>query len=116
EAVLVDRRLSDLVSRRSARGCAGLAVVTVGIGLADAVLAPRVSRLPTTSLDSGLGISPSDLTSDVAWGVVGAALVCTLAVGAVVWLASVRPASGDLEVDTALRTRSARVAVGLGVA
>src|SRR5262249_60215359 len=49
------------------------------------------------------------------WLVLAGAAVGLAAVLAVVWLAVLRPAEADPEVDAALRTRSARVAVGVGL-
>jgi hypothetical protein len=49
------------------------------------------------------------------WAIFGASVLCLLAVVGAVWLAVIRPASGDLVVDAVLRTRSARVALGLGI-
>jgi hypothetical protein len=50
------------------------------------------------------------------WLVLVAALVTTGLAGLIVLLAVRRPSIGRPEVDFALRTRSARVAVGLGIA
>ncbi len=50
------------------------------------------------------------------WSLLAAALVAMAVAGLVVLLAVRRPAIGRPEVDLAMRTRSARVAVGLGIA
>ncbi|HEY3747812.1 MAG TPA: hypothetical protein VGL80_01335 [Pseudonocardiaceae bacterium] len=50
------------------------------------------------------------------WLVLAAALVATTLAWLIVFLAVRRPSIGRPEVDFALRTRSARVAVGLGIA
>lgn len=50
------------------------------------------------------------------WSLLAAALVAMAVAGLVVLLAVRRPAVGRPDVDLALRTRSARVAVGLGIA
>jgi hypothetical protein len=50
------------------------------------------------------------------WSLLAAALATMAVAGLVVLLAVRRPAVGRPEVDLALRTRSARVAVGLGIA
>lgn len=44
-----------------------------------------------------------------------AVLVSALVVAVVTWAAVVRPASGDPDVDSALRTRSIHVSMGLGI-
>jgi hypothetical protein len=50
------------------------------------------------------------------WVVIPGIVVCLVLVLGLVALAVRRPADGDLQVDAALRTRSARVAVGIGIA
>ncbi len=49
------------------------------------------------------------------WYLIVLALATSLVVYGIAWLAMVRPADGRADVDTALRTRSARVAVGVGI-
>ncbi len=48
------------------------------------------------------------------WAPLGNVIVCLAVVGLLVWLAVRRPAVADEAVDAALRTRTARVAVGIG--
>lgn len=50
------------------------------------------------------------------WRLVFALLASVLVVGVIMWSAVVRPASGDPQVDSALRTRSIHVSAGLGIA
>lgn len=50
------------------------------------------------------------------WSPLGNVAVCLLVVGLLVWLAVRRPSVADHAVDAALRTRTARVAVGVGFA
>jgi hypothetical protein len=49
------------------------------------------------------------------WYLIVLALVTSLVVHGIAWLAMVRPAGDRADVDTALRIRSARVAVGVGI-
>lgn len=86
-ASLVGRRVDDLVPTW----------VVVVFGFAVAITAVR-------------------LVTQREWSLLAAALVAMAVAGLVVLLAVRRPAIGRPEVDLALRTRSARVAVGLGIA
>lgn len=50
------------------------------------------------------------------WDLVGWLLLSAAVVGVIIWAAVTRPATGDQDVDMALRTRSVHVSAGLGAA
>lgn len=88
----LDRRSwRDLVPRWAVLAMAGLAVCTVALAVVGLVAGPGY-----------------------AWLALGYVLACLLFVGGLVALAVRRPAVDDEAVDAALRTRTARVAVGIG--
>lgn len=82
------RRVFDLVPRWGMAAMAGLAALTSAFALVN-------------SPDPGL--------------VLGTTVLCLVAIGVVVRLAAIHPASDDPETDAVLRTRGARMALGLGI-
>ncbi|KAA2260452.1 hypothetical protein F0L68_20160 [Solihabitans fulvus] len=58
---------------------------------------------------------PDLLDQSLPWLVIAGVLLTVIAVYGLVWLAVVRPVVGDPQADAALRVRSARVMVGIGV-
>jgi hypothetical protein len=89
-------------------------------GVRVAPLARRVWRdlVPSwaMSLLGVLAVLGLALAATGAWAVMGGIFLCLCLVLGVVALAVRRPVEGDLAVDAALRTRSARVTVGIGIA
>jgi hypothetical protein len=81
-----------------------------------------LNRLPPNeprSDGSGVMLSEeyrTDLGHAIGWPIVLAAVLVALVVLAVVRQATVRPADRDHRIDLVLRVRSARVAVGTGIA
>ena len=126
-ASLMPRRVFDLVPRWAVACYAVLIVLTVGFGIAGVVvqawandfvstLGPN-GEVPTTDgSTSFVNVTEQLADGRVPWVHLGATALCLIAVGAVVWLAKVRPSGADVVVDGVLRTRSARVALGLGIA
>ncbi len=119
------RGVFDLVPRTAVAvlgvfAAATLALVAAALAARDWVeqVAERVvdgqiegpDGVTTTPLNRG------ELLDGTPWWVLGGLVLTLLVVAAVVRAALVRPASGDPDVDAVLRTRSARVAVGVGVA
>lgn len=92
-AALDPRDWRDLVPRWAVWTMAVMSIVTVGL------------------VAYGLTLSTSEPKSLAALGHLAA---CLCVVGLIVWLAVRRPAVADEEVDAALRTRTARVAFGIG--
>ena len=90
-----------------------------------ASLAPRGWRglVPVWAMGLHLGLTAVAVAFAVAglamsgagWYLIMVAGVSSLAVYGIGWLAAIRPAAADDRVDSALRMRSARVAVGVGV-
>lgn len=125
-ALLVRRRAGDLVPAYAVWLYAGLTVMTVGVAVAGLVVQPAVTaalqRLPPNEQrpdGSGLVLldeSRADLARAVGWPILAGTALITLVVLGVVWRSAVRAAHPDHRVDLVLRTRSARVAVGAGMA
>jgi hypothetical protein len=124
-AGLVHRGVFDLVSRTAVAVLGVFAVAT--LALAVAALAVRgwagqvAERVDDgrVSVPGGFLVVPlnrGELLDAAPWWVLGGLVLTLLVVVAIVRVALVRPASGDPDVDAALRTRSAGVAVGVGVA
>lgn len=63
----------------------------------------------------GLAVTGLGFAADGDWVAMMGIVLCLVLVLGLVALAVRRPADGDLQADAALRTRSARVAVGIGV-
>jgi len=101
---------------------AGWALVLVGLGLAAQPWAQRyAAAIPPDGKLSGNGwsaeIDPVVRTQFLhpdGWLTLGGIAACLIVVTVVVFLAVRRPATNDAEVDRALRTRTARVAVAIG--
>ncbi|MFC0106904.1 hypothetical protein [Kibdelosporangium aridum] len=126
-ASLTRRTWSDLVQRWAVvlmLALAVLAVVVAVFGWIAAAWGQRVvSRYPAGGnwvTDGNVITQVADVqakVSDSRWlFVLVSVVLATAAVLGVVWLAVRRGAIADLQVDAALRTRSARVAVGIGIA
>lgn len=126
-ASLMPRGLFDLVPRWAVACYGVLIVLTAGFGTAGVVVQAWVNdfvstlgpngEVPTTDGSTSFVNSAEQLADGRApWVHLGATALCLIAVGAVVWLAKVRPGGADVVVDGVLRTRSARVALGLGIA
>jgi hypothetical protein len=98
-AVLVPRRMRDLVSIWSTGAFAVLFVLVVGTSAAAFAGAGWARRLQP---DPVLVLAGALLVGAIGWGIA--------------WLAVRRPAAGEPRADDALRLRSARVAVGLAMA
>jgi hypothetical protein len=96
-ASLAPRGWRDLVPRWAVWVMAVMVVLAAGLAVLGLT---RERGLPTTGLTSAFAL--------------GYLVVCLVVVGLLVHLAVRRPAVADEEVDAALRTRSARVAVGIG--
>jgi hypothetical protein len=103
-------RLVDIVSRWGIGVFGTLVLVTFVLGLIDLQaqphITPNVLRLAEQNKDH-VGVP-------IAVPFIGTALVLML-VAFVLWSTQTRSFSADGEVDRALRTRSARVALGLGI-
>jgi hypothetical protein len=87
-----------------------------------ASLVRRGSLVPTWAVVSHLGSAAIAVVLALAaqpwaagWYLVSLTFVTSLVVYGIAWLAAVRPPGAQDDVDTALRTRSARVAVGVGI-
>jgi hypothetical protein len=116
--VLSRRRWRDLVPWWAV--AVHVSILGVAALQAVAVLAAHPRQLPTPP--RGVTTASWVLIEDVgpastatSWYVLGAAAAGILAVYGVVLLAVRRRAAADPEVDAILRTRSARVAVGVGI-
>jgi len=97
----LDRRgWRDLVPRWAVWVMAVLVVLAVGLAVAGLTVEPPAGRYVNV-----------DLTSRLALGYV---VACLLLVVTLIHLAVRRPSVADEEVDAALRTRTARVATGIG--
>ncbi|MFI9810987.1 hypothetical protein [Saccharothrix variisporea] len=113
-ASLTPRRWQDLVPRWAVALLSVLAVVTSALVVMGLLMQPWADRLDLRAR----GFTP-EFAHEIARPP-GVLLLVGVAVGlaavlAVVWLALRRGAVGDPATDAALRTRSARVAVGLGM-
>ncbi|MCT2586461.1 hypothetical protein [Actinophytocola gossypii] len=119
-ASLGPRRWQDLVPRWGVVAFAVPAVLAVGLSWlaiagqtwADAYAA----ALPPN--DDQRWISAdyrAEMTNDTGWFTLGSAVLCLVVVATLVHLAVRRPAVPDAAVDAALRARTARVAVAVGI-
>ncbi|HEY7591911.1 MAG TPA: hypothetical protein VH969_02050 [Actinophytocola sp.] len=94
------------------------AVTLVVMGLAAQPWADRYAAgyPPPSKSDLEAGeIDPrADLVHPTGWLTLGGVVVCLVVLGVLVFLAVRRPSGADAEVDRALRTRTARVAIGIG--
>lgn len=89
-----------------------VAVALAALGLAAQPWADRyAAALPP---DDGDLISRARLAESGGWYTIAGVAACLAVVGTLVFLAVRRPAVSDQAVDMALRTRTARVAVGIG--
>ncbi|MGH3880109.1 MAG: hypothetical protein ACRDSK_24050 [Actinophytocola sp.] len=121
-ASLDPRGWRDLVPRWAVVVLAGLASVVVALvvlGLAAQPWADRyAAELPAggsrEAVESDLG-TQTRLVEPTGWATLAGVVVCLAVVAVVVLLAVRRPAVADPAVDAALRTRTARVAVGIGM-
>jgi hypothetical protein len=105
-------------------GLAGLALVLAGTGLAAQPWADRVAAaLPPNGVPQPpdnytvyfSAESRVEITHPTGWALIVGTLVCLAGVLGLVRLAVRRHAVPDPEVDTVLRCRTARVAVGIGM-
>jgi hypothetical protein len=96
-ASLAPRGWRDLVPRWAVRTMGVLTVLAAGLAVLGLT---RERDLPASGLTSAFAL--------------GYLVVCLVVVGLLVHLAVRRPSVEDEEVDAALRTRTARVAVGIG--
>jgi hypothetical protein len=97
---------------------AAWAVTLVVLGLAAQPWAERYAATltPLSESDQGAGvIDPrAELVHPTGWLTLGGVAICLAVLGTLVFLAVRRPSVSDAEVDRALRTRTARVAIGIG--
>ncbi|RSM77272.1 hypothetical protein DMH04_35010 [Kibdelosporangium aridum] len=126
-AILTRRAWGDLVQRWAVVLMLVLGVFAVVLAVAakfaqewgQQVLStypPDGTRMPDSTVISQTADVQARVT-DPRWLIVIIAVVlATAAVLGIVWLAVRRGSIADLQVDAALRTRSARVAVGIGIA
>ena len=124
-ASLTPRGLFDLVPRWGVTVFAVLIALVVGFATAGIVAQEWAFQFwQTLGPDGSVAIYGGSMTvgnpeelgnGSGSWTILGATGLCLLAVGAVIGLAMIRPASGDPVVDAVLRTRSARVALGRGI-
>lgn len=101
---------------------AGLVVALAAVGLAAQPWADRFAAgLPvdgTRRAGDGPAYAPdyrAEIATSTSWLVLGGAALCLLVVATLVHLAVRRPSVSDETVDAALRTRTARVAVAIGL-
>jgi hypothetical protein len=119
-ASLDARRWQDLVPRWGVVAFAVPAVLAValsGLALAGQTWADAyAAALPPN--DDQWWVSAdyrAEMTNDTGWFTLGGAALCLVVVAVLVHLAVRRPAVPDAAVDVALRTRTARVAVAVGI-
>lgn len=125
-ASLVRRRARDLLPGYAAWLLAVPAGLTISLALAGMAAQPavisRLHRLPPNEQRpdrSGLVLADefrAELAHFGGWWIVLATVLVAVVVLAVVWRCAVRVAEGDDRIDRLLRERSARVAVGIGIA
>ncbi|MCE7002607.1 hypothetical protein LWC34_07145 [Kibdelosporangium philippinense] len=117
-ATLTRRNWGDLVPRWAVILMLALGALAVVIAVATRFAQQWGREVLSTNLPTSI---PADdiyaRVTDSRWLVVIITVVlATAAVLGIVWLAVRRGSIADLRVDAALRTRSARVAVGIGIA
>lgn len=113
-ASLVPRRLGDLVPRWAIVVTALLALTAVALAVLGLAAQPWAAGY-AAELSDGTELDTRDrLLDGSGWYTLAGVLACLATVGALVVLALRRPAVSDQAVDAALRTRTARVAVGIG--
>ncbi|MDI2028808.1 hypothetical protein QFW96_09310 [Saccharopolyspora sp. TS4A08] len=106
-------RLFALISRWGAVVYAALVLTTFALGLIDLQAQPHITpALLRAAREHGTG---DQLGAPITVPFAGTAAVLVL-VAFVLWTAQNRSVSSNDEIDRALRTRSARVALGLGIA
>lgn len=110
-ASLVRRRWSDLLPRWVTTVYTGLTLLAVALAVAEVAIRRWAERLDRS--ETYASVQLVDLPSSW-WLLAGLVLSFALVCG-VVWSATRRRADADERIDRALRTRSARVAVGLGL-
>ncbi|MEO6088932.1 MAG: hypothetical protein ABIQ18_38055 [Umezawaea sp.] len=108
---LAPRGLFDLIPKWAASLYTLLVLMTEAYAVAGLTGQREAWRQP-----GGLDGIPGNSYGPTPWIIALATAGCLLAVAAVCRLTMIRPTSGDGVVDTVLRTRSARVALGLGIA
>lgn len=118
EASLHSRALTDLVPGPGIALFGVLTAATLTVGALDlGYRATVLGFLCAHAANPSARTAEALLADTAAPGfTLCAAIGCAVAVGLIAWAATTRPARGDLDVDAALRRRSARVAFGLGVA
>ena len=122
-ASLDPRGWRDLVPRWAVAVLAVLAAVAVVLAVLGLAAQPWAERYaaelprggPPESVAADLD-NRAQLLEPVGWTTLAGVVVCLIVVAAVVLLAVRRPAVSDAAVDAALRTRTARVAAGIGMA
>jgi hypothetical protein len=87
----------------------GVVALTVAVALIDLTAAAWIPQAL-----AGVSGAESRIGSPL-WTVFTVSGLCALMAGAVIFLAMVRPASGDHLLDAVLRTRSSRVALGIAI-
>ncbi|WP_436495114.1 hypothetical protein [Actinokineospora sp. HUAS TT18] len=126
-ATLVRRHWRDLVPRWAVATLLALAAVAVGLAVAGLTAQPWADKVSALIPSDGMwrsadstwsfsGNSLADLARPTPWFTLVGVAVGLAAVFGLVRLAVRRGAIGDARVDAALRTRTARVAVGVGIA
>jgi hypothetical protein len=126
-ATLVRRRWHDLVPRWAVGGLLTLSALTVLLAVGGLLAQPWASRtavaIPDRAWQPASGdnwmVSPqfrAELTQPLSWIPIIGVAFGLIAILGVVRLAVRRGSVADPQVDAALRTRSARVAVGIGIA
>lgn len=125
-ATLVRRGVTDLVPRYAVVVYAGVtAIALIGVGVTVA-FQPWIDAVAPWRLrhdgEVGPGAvevdtwAPQPISPTFGWLILAATVLTALAVATIVWLSLVRaPMSGGAAVDAALRVRTARVAVGVGL-
>jgi hypothetical protein len=123
----LDRRTwRDLVPRWAIGTMLLLTALAISFGVLGLAAQPWVNRYVAALPPDGVPQPPDDWTVDLGdetrailatptgWRVLAGVAVCLAVVGALVFLAVRRPSVSDAAVDFALRTRTARVGMGIG--
>lgn len=127
-ATLTPRRWTDLVPRWAMAVLAGLTLVATGLAVVALLAQPWADRavalIPAdgtwTSADGNATVSipehyREEIGQPMAWAVLVGITFCLVVVLGIVRLAVRRRSVADAQVDAALRTRTARVTVGIGI-